>query len=79
MRDTLGTAVPPSVIAYDGAGDVLTTFAPTFFVTDSLQQLHFSTPDGTLVVERRRRYGGCDGARHRADRHAADGARRLST
>jgi hypothetical protein len=47
LRDTLGTPVPPSVIAYDGAGNVLTSFTPTFFVTDSVQSLHFN-PDGTL-------------------------------
>jgi hypothetical protein len=49
MRDTLGRATPPTVIAYDGAGGVLTSFTPTFFITDSLQQLHFSALDSSLV------------------------------
>ena len=49
MRDTLGRATPMSVIAYDGAGGVLTTFKPTFIITDSLQQLHFSALDSSLV------------------------------
>lgn len=49
MRDTLGRATPMSVIAYDGAGGVLTTFKPTFLITDSLQQLHFSAIDSSLV------------------------------
>jgi hypothetical protein len=47
LRDTLGAPVPPSIIAYDGAGGVLTSFTPTFFLTDTSQSLHFN-PDGTL-------------------------------
>lgn len=47
LRDTLGHAVPPSIIAYDGAGTVVTSFTPTFFITDTSQSLHFN-PDGTL-------------------------------
>lgn len=49
MRDTLGRATPPSIIAYDGAGGVLTSFTPRFVVTDSLEQLHFSAVNGALV------------------------------
>jgi hypothetical protein len=49
MRDTLGRAMPPTVVAYDGAGGVLTSFKPRFFITDSLQQLHFSAIDSSLV------------------------------
>jgi hypothetical protein len=47
LRDTLGNAVPPSVIAYDGAGTVLTSFPSSFFITDSVPALHFN-PDSTL-------------------------------
>lgn len=47
LRDTLGAAVPPSVIAYDGAGGVLPAFKPTFFFTDTAPPLHFN-PDSTL-------------------------------
>lgn len=49
MRDTLGRTGPPSILAFDGAGNVVTSYTPTFFITDSLQQLHFSAVDGSLV------------------------------
>jgi hypothetical protein len=49
MRDTLGRVTPMSVVAYDGGGGVLTEFKPTFVITDSLQQLHFSAIDSSLV------------------------------
>jgi hypothetical protein len=47
LRDTLGNAVPPSIIAYDGAGNALTSFESRFFITDSAPALHFN-PDSTL-------------------------------
>jgi hypothetical protein len=50
MRDTLGRAGPPKIIAYDANGGVLTTFPSNFFITDSAQQLHFSALDGSLVA-----------------------------
>jgi hypothetical protein len=50
MRDTLGRTVPPSIIAFDGNGGVLTSFTPKFFITDSLQPLQFSALDGSLVA-----------------------------
>lgn len=49
MRDTLGHVVPPSIISFDANGGVLTSFRSTFFITDSLQQLHFTTTDSALV------------------------------
>jgi hypothetical protein len=50
MRDTLGRALPPTIIAYDAKGGVLTSFGSTFFITDSAQQLHFSAIDSALVA-----------------------------
>jgi hypothetical protein len=50
MRDTLGRSLPPSIIAYDAKGGVLTSFGSRFFITDSLQQLHFSAIDSALVA-----------------------------
>jgi hypothetical protein len=50
MRDTLGRTLPPGIVAFDATGGVLTSFTPAFFITDSLQQLHFSTLDGSLVA-----------------------------
>lgn len=47
LRDTTGKALAPAVIAYDGAGTAVTSFTPRFFITDSVQQLHFNA-DGTL-------------------------------
>ena len=47
MRDTLGTAVPLSIIAYDGAGNVVTSFDPNFFVTDSVPAVKIN-PDRTV-------------------------------
>ena len=49
MRDTLGRVVPPAIIAYDATGGVLTSFRSTFFITDSLQQLHFTATDSASV------------------------------
>lgn len=49
MRDTLGHVMRPSIIPYDATGGVLTSFRSTFFITDSLQQLHFTSPDSALV------------------------------
>lgn len=35
LRDSLGNPATPEVIAYDGAGNVVTGYTPSFFVSDS--------------------------------------------
>jgi hypothetical protein len=47
LRDTLGNPVRPSIIAYDGAGNALSSFPASFFIADSVPALHFN-PDSTL-------------------------------
>lgn len=47
LRDTLGNPVRPSIIAHDGAGNPVSSFGSSFFITDSVPALHFN-PDSTL-------------------------------
>jgi hypothetical protein len=48
LRDTLGNPSKLGIIAYDGAGNEVTGFTPTFFIVDSIPKAKLNA-DGTLT------------------------------